>query len=113
MPRASLRLFLTLAALWMLAMTWRLYPQFGDTIRVEGRLTIVSSYLSERCGQRVGPAAVTCLAEGGEAAQLLLRQEQAKSVLFILAPLLFYLLAWLPMRVLRGRFAAAGLRAQR
>ncbi len=111
MVRANPRLFLALAGLWMLAMTWRIYPQFGDTIRVEGRLTSVSSYLADRCGQRVGPAAVTCLAEGGEEAQLLLRQEQAKSVLFIVAPLLFYFLAWLPLRRLRERYVALGFRS--
>jgi len=110
MPRFTPRLFLVLAGLWMLAMTWRLYAQFGDTIRVEGRLTSVSSYLADRCGQRVGPAAATCLAEAGEEAQLLLRQEQAKSVLFIVAPLLFYLLAWLPVRFVRERLRGSSLR---
>jgi hypothetical protein len=112
MTRGSFRLALALAALWMLAMTWRLYPQFGDAIRVDGRLTTVASYLSDRCGQRVGPAAVTCLAEGGEEAQLLLRQEQAKSVLFILAPLLVYVFAWLPLRLLRERIRPPRLRPE-
>ncbi|HUK60206.1 MAG TPA: hypothetical protein VLV50_13330 [Stellaceae bacterium] len=110
MTRGHLRLALALAALWMVAMTWRIYPQFGDAIRVDGRLTTVTSYLADRCSQRVGPAAVTCLGEGGEEAQRLLRQEQAKSVLFILAPLLFYVLAWLPLRFLRERWQPPRLR---
>ena len=104
MSGAPSRLFLLLAALWMLAMTWRIYPQFGDTIRVDGRLTTVADYLGDVCGQRVGPAASTCIDEAGEAAQLRLRQEQGKSVLVILAPLLFYVVLWWPARLLRERF---------
>jgi hypothetical protein len=96
------RLYLVLAALWMAAMTWRLYPQFGDTIRVDGRLTTVSAYLGETCGQRVGPAASTCLDEASEQAQLQLRVEQGKSVLLILAPLLAYAVWW-PLQLLRRR----------
>ena len=99
------RIFCVLAGLWMVAMAWRLYPQFGDTIRVDGRLTTVASYLSDACGQRVGPAAVTCLAESRETAQLLLRQEQGKSVLVILAPILVYLLWW-PAHRLRAEMRA-------
>jgi hypothetical protein len=86
------RLFLVFAVLWMVAMTWRLYPQFKDTIRVDGRLTTVSAYLDDSCGQRVGPGAATCLAESGEQAQLLLRSEQGKSIFLIIAPSLCYLL---------------------
>jgi hypothetical protein len=101
------RLFFLVAGLWMLAMTAQLYPQFGDTIRVGGRLVGVESYLGDRCGQRVGPAAAACFAESGKEARLLLRQEQAKSILFIVAPILLYLLAWLPVRLVRERYAAA------
>lgn len=108
MGGAHPRLFLVLAALWMLAMTWRIYPQFGDTIRVDGRLTTVASYLGDVCGQRVGPAASTCRDETGEEAQLRLRREQGKSVLVILAPLLFYVGLWWPARLLRE-----GLRSPR
>lgn len=90
--RTPSRLFLAFVALWMVAMTWRLYPQFRDTIRVEGRLTTVTAYLEDSCGQRVGPGAATCLAETGEQAQLLLRSEQGKSILTIIAPALAYLL---------------------
>ncbi len=89
---APSRLFLAVAVLWLVAMTWRLYPQFKDTIRVDGRLTTVSAYLEDSCGQRVGPGAATCLAETGEQAQLLLRSEQGKSILTIIAPALAYVL---------------------
>jgi len=99
------RVALALAALWMVAMTARLYPQFKDTIRVDGRLTTVAEFLRESCGQRVGPVSVTCVAESGEQAQLLLRQEQGKSVLLIVAPLIFWGLVWWPARVIRARFA--------
>jgi hypothetical protein len=104
MPPASTdrraRLFLVLAALWMLPMAWRIYPHFGDAIRIDGRLTTVAEYLDDACGQRVGPAAATCAAESRERAQLLLRREQGRSVLLIEGPLLVYLLIYLPLRVL-------------
>jgi len=95
------RFYLLLAALWMVAMTWRLYPQFGDTIRMDGRLTTVSAYLDDTCGQRVGPAASTCVDEASERAQLQLRVEQGKSVLLILAPLLGFAV-WLPIRQIQA-----------
>jgi hypothetical protein len=99
---APARLFLALALLWMAALTWRLYPQFGDMIRVGGRLTTIASYLADTCGQRVGPAATTCRAETGAQAQFLLRREQGKSVLLILAPLFPYMVWW-TARLLRER----------
>ena len=103
MAGAPSRLFLLLAGVWMLAMTWRIYPQFGDTIRVDGRLATVADFIGDVCGERVGPAASTCIDETGEEAQLRLRQEQGKSVLVILAPLLFYVVLWWPARLLRER----------
>jgi len=83
-------------------MTWQLYPQFKDAVRVEGRLTTVADYIDDTCGQRVGPAAETCLAEARAAAQLLLRREQGKSILLIEAPLFLYLVIYLPPLLLRG-----------
>jgi uncharacterized membrane protein len=100
---APSRLFLAFAVLWMVAMTWRLYPQFKDTIRVDGRLTTVAGYLDDVCGQRVGPGAATCFAETGERAQLMLRSEQGKSVLIIIAPLLGYLIYAGSLQLLRAR----------
>jgi hypothetical protein len=103
------RLFLAFAVLWMVAITWRLYPQFKDAIRVDGRLTTVAEFLEDACGQRVGPGAATCLAETGEKAQLLLRSEQGKSILVIIAPVLGYLLIYGAARLLGSRFPSLSL----
>ena len=97
------RLFLAFVILWMVAMTWRLYPQFKDAIRVDGRLTTVSAFVDDACGQRVGPAVATCLAEAGEQARLLLRSEQGKSILVIIAPVAVYLLAAAAMHLVHPR----------
>jgi hypothetical protein len=102
------RIFLLLATVWLVAMTWRLYPQFGDAVRADGRVTTVEDYIDEACSQRVGPAAQTCLAEATANAQLKLRREQGKSILLIVAPLGLYLLALAgaairPRRVARER----------
>lgn len=100
------RYFVILAAVWIVVMTWRLYPQFKDAVRIDGRLTTVANLIADTCGQRVGPGAVTCLAEARERAQHLLRREQGRSVLLIEAPLLGYLVLYLPWRLLRGWIAA-------
>jgi hypothetical protein len=84
-------------------MTWRIYPQFGDTVRVDGHLTTVDDYIDETCGERLGPAAETCLAEAHETAQRLLRREQGKSVLLIEAPLFAYLMVYVPTVLWRRR----------
>jgi hypothetical protein len=107
------RYFLVLALAWVVAMTWRIYPQFKDAVRVDGRLMTTAEFVEEACGQRIGPAAATCLAETREQAQQLLRREQGKSVLLIEAPLLGYLLIYLPLRLLIegvGRRRAVALR---
>lgn len=85
-----------LLALWMAAMTARLYPQFKDALRVDDRLVTVSEYIEESCNERLGPAAGTCLAEAAGEAHILLRREQAKSILLILAPAVLYLI-YLPL----------------
>lgn len=91
------RYFIALAVLWVVAMTWRIYPQFGDTLRVDGHLIGLADYVEETCGQRIGPAAATCLAEARITGRRLVASEQGKSVLLIEAPLLFYLLIYLPL----------------
>jgi len=93
------RYFLLLATVWVIAMTWRIYPQFGDGLRIDGRVTSVEEYVDDSCAQRVGPAAQTCLAEAAAKARILLRREQGKSILLITAPILLYLLAYLPKRL--------------
>lgn len=101
-PRLAYYL-VVLAIAWMAVMTWRIYPQFKDAVRVDGRLTTVGDYIADTCGERVGPAAATCLAEARETARRLLRREQGKSVLLIEAPLLAYLLVYAPVALWRGR----------
>lgn len=83
------------AMLWMVVLTWRIYPQFRDAVRVDGQLTTVEDYIDGTCGERLGPAAATCLAEAREEAQHLLRHEQGKSILLIEAPILGYLVFYL------------------
>ena len=96
MPRLS-RYYALLAIVWLVAMTWRIYPQFKDAVRVDGRLTTVEDYVEDTCGERVGPGAGTCLAETREEAQRLLRHEQSRSILLIEAPLLAYFVIGLPL----------------
>jgi hypothetical protein len=107
-PPGTSRYFLVLIVLWMVAMTWRLYPQFGDAIRIDGRLTTVADYVADACSQRVGPAAATCLAESTAEAELQLSREQGKSVLLVLAPLLVYFAVWGPLRLLQALRKADG-----
>ena len=96
------RTFSVLAVVWIVAMTWHIYPQFKEAIRIDGRVMAVEDYVAETCAQRVGPAAATCLAETYETARQLLRREQAKSILLIEAPVLGYLSIYLPLRLLVG-----------
>jgi hypothetical protein len=81
--------------LWMVILTWRIYPQFKNAVRVDGQLTTMEDYIDGTCGERLGPAAATCLAETREEAQHLLRREQGKSILLIEAPILVYLAVYL------------------
>lgn len=79
-------------------MTWRIYPQFKDTLRLDGRVTSFADYVEATCGQRIGPAAASCLAEARITGHRLVASEQARSLLLIEAPLLGYLLLYLPLR---------------
>jgi hypothetical protein len=103
------RYIVLLAIAWMVIMTWQIYPQFKDAVRVDGRVTTVVDYIDDACGQRVGPAAETCLAEARATAQRLLRREQGKSILLIEAPLLLYLLIYAPLTLWRNRRRAGAL----
>ena len=96
------------AVLWMAILTWRIYPQFKDAVRVDGRLTTMEDYIDDACGERLGPAAATCLAETREEAQHLLRREQGKSILLIEAPILAYLGVYLLGALWQRRRAACG-----
>jgi hypothetical protein len=101
-PHVS-RYFLLLAVAWLLVMTWRIYPQFKDAVRVEGQLSTVEDYIDDTCRQRVGPAAETCIAETRETARHMLRREQGKSILLIEAPILCYLILYVPFALWRSR----------
>lgn len=90
--------FLLFAVVWVIVMTVRIYPQFGDMLRIEGRLTTLSEYVDETCAQRIGPAAASCRQEASDTGGRLVAREQGKSVLLVEAPLLGYLLVYLPLR---------------
>ena len=106
---AAISPYLMLAAvLWMAAMTARLYPQFSDAIRVDGRVTTVAAYLADACGERAGPLAITCRQAAQLRARHLLRREQAKSILLIEAPVLGYFFLFWPARLLSRRRQAGG-----
>ena len=94
--------YLALFALcWIVITTWKLYPQFKDTLRVEGHVVSFEDYLADACGERVGPQAASCRATTIEKANQLLATEQAKSLLLIEAPLLLYFAVYVPLRLVR------------
>lgn len=107
--RTAISPYLMLAAvLWMAAMTGRLYPQFSDAIRLDGRVTTVAAYLADACGERAGPLAIACRQAAQSRARHLLRREQAKSILLIEAPVLGYFFLFWPARFLFRRRPAGG-----
>lgn len=107
------RYFFILAAVWVVVMMVRIYPQFGDALRIEGRLTTLSAYVDESCAQRIGPAATSCRQEALDTGSRLVAREQGKSVLLVEAPLLGYLLAYLPLRWAISRVKERSPRAGR
>jgi hypothetical protein len=105
------RYFMVLAAVWVVAMTWRIYPQFPDTLRIDGRLTSFADYVEDSCHERIGPAAASCLAEAQITGRRLVASEQGKSVLLIEAPLLAYLVIYLPLGWIIRRVQPAAAQA--
>src|ERR1700730_4083007 len=93
------RYFVILSAVWVLAMTWRLYPQFKDTLRDDGRLVTLGAYIDDSCGQRIGPGVASCLDEARTTGRRLVAGEQGKSVLLTVVPVLAYLLISVPARL--------------
>jgi len=91
-------LFAILVLIWLVGMSWRLYPRFADTVRVDGRLESSDTYIQDTCGERIGDAAATCLAETRANAKRMVRAERWRVALFILAPLLIYVVFYLPAR---------------
>ena len=106
------RSFLVLAIVWVAAMTWRLYPDFKDTLRIDGRLASLTDYIEDSCGQRIGPSAATCLEEARSTGRRLVAREQGKAILLIEAPVLGYLLVYLPLHFLAGRIGRWRLRSE-
>jgi len=96
--------FAVLGLIWVLGMGWRLYPDFTDTIRVEGHLTTIDDYLRETCGEKLGGEAATCLAETRRKAKQLAREERRRAALLIGAPVLLYAL-YIPARIVRELMA--------
>jgi hypothetical protein len=92
------RYLVALAAVWVLAMTWRLYPQLKDTLREDGRLVTLEAYIEDSCGQRIGPGVASCLDEARATGRRLVARQQARSLLLIEAPLFAYLLIYVPAR---------------
>jgi hypothetical protein len=93
------RYFVIFAAVWVAAMTWRIYPQFKDALRIDGRVLTFAEYVEEACGQRIGPNATSCIEEAWATGRREVAREQGKSVLLIAAPLLGYLLVYMPVRL--------------
>jgi hypothetical protein len=96
------RYFALFAAVWIVAMTWKVYPQFKDTLRVDGRVVALDDFVEDACAERVGPLATTCRATKLESGRRMVAAEQAKALLLIEAPLILYAVLYLPIRLLRG-----------
>lgn len=86
------------AAAVILAMTWKVYPLFKDTLRTGGRVVGLDDYVTEACGERVGPLATSCREATLEHGRRLVASQQAKALLMVEAPLAAYLLIYLPYR---------------
>ena len=97
------RFFLLVAAVWMAALTWKVYPQFKDTLRVDGRVVTLDDYIEAACGERVGSFATVCRATSLEHGRRLVAAEQAKILLLVQAPLIVYAVVYLPFSWLTRR----------
>ncbi|HTS94349.1 MAG TPA: hypothetical protein VMG55_20220 [Stellaceae bacterium] len=100
------------AAAVVLALTWKVYPVFKDTLRSDGRVLSLDDYVTEACGERVGPLATSCREATLEHGRRLVASQQAKALLIVEAPLIAYLAVYLPYRAIlrrldRGRARAA------
>jgi hypothetical protein len=100
---------LIFAAAWMIAMTWRVYPQFKDMLKVEDRLVTLDDYVEESCGQRIGPAAASCVGEARLTGRRLVARQQGQSLLFVIAPLLAYVAIYLPVQRMAARRPSTGV----
>ena len=96
------RYFTLFAVAWIVVMAWKVYPEFRDRLRADGRVMTLDDYVEEACGERVGPLATSCRATKFESGRRMVAAEQAKALLLIEAPLLLYAVLYLPIRLLRG-----------
>ncbi len=94
------RYFTIFAAAWIVVMTWKVYPQFKDTLRVEGRVVSLDQYVDDACGEKAGTEATVCQATKLESGRRMVAAEQAKALLMIEAPLIAYAVIVLPLRLL-------------
>ena len=101
-PPALSRYLTLFAAAWIVAMTWKIYPQFRDTLRVDGRVVALDDYVEEACSEKVGLEAAACAATKLQSGRRMVVAEQAKALLLIEAPLILYAILYLPIRLLRG-----------
>ena len=98
---ALARYFTVFAAAWILAMTWKVYPQFKDSLRVDGRVVALDQYVVDACSEKAGLEAAACSATKLESGRRMVASEQAKALLLIEAPLILYAVLYLPIRVVR------------
>lgn len=96
------RYFTVFAAVWIVAMTWKVYPQFRDTLRVDGRMVALDRYVEDACSEKAGLEAAACAATKLQSGRAMVAAEQAKALLLIEAPLILYAAFYLPFRLLRG-----------
>ncbi len=96
------RYFTIFAAAWIVVMTWKVYPQFKDTLRVDGRVVALDQYVEDACGEKAGTEATVCQATKLESGRRMVAAEQAKALLMIEIPLLAYAVIILPIRLMRG-----------
>ncbi len=90
------------AAAWIVAMTWKVYPQFKDTLRVDGRVVALDEYVETACSEKAGPEAAACPATKLQSGRRMVVAEQAKALLLIEAPLILWAAFYLPIRLLRS-----------
>ncbi|MGH7125521.1 MAG: hypothetical protein ACREFI_14185 [Stellaceae bacterium] len=82
-------------------MTWKVYPQFKDTLRVDGRVVALDRYVEDACNEKAGLEAAACTATKLQSGRAMVAAEQAKALLLIEAPLILYVVLYLPIRLLR------------
>jgi len=99
---ALTRYFVLFAVIWIVAMTWKVYPQFKDTLRIDGRIVALDDYIADACGEKAGTEATVCHATKLESGRRMVAAEQAKALLMIEAPLILFAVFYLPMRLLGG-----------